>query len=457
MISNFKSQIADRGARGSGPGGRETGLWPAASRTPNPEPRTPAPRRRGYTLVEMLVVVTILIMLVAAALPVAKKMMDGSQVREASRQFSSYWQMAKARALNTGRPCGIYFPFPTPPLGVPLESTLGMTAQQMATYWPVRQVTQMQLAEIPPPYSGGASYSRGRIMVVPGATAPATPLQFVPLGPVPDPMTGIYPIDTGEMAILTSLINVGESFLVRFDYRGPWFILQRVVDSSGNTHFNYTGKSQTGLTFAPQNQSNYQPPAAILPNHPGFKYQIVRMPRPIGNPLELPRGTCIDITYSGVGNSSRQFPPPPGGFTATPNGLIILLTPNGGIDSMFVTTPTGAAFSALSNPIASLYFLLGKVEKVPADNSVVGLINPAQFTNLDSSNLADPNSLWVVLNRGTGQVTTAENMPPPVDPTTLTSSNVLIAGQSVPAPTAINVYCTLCRQAATQGEQMGGR
>src|SRR5439155_18518489 len=156
--------------------------------------------------------------------------------------------------------------------------------------------------------------------------------------------------------------------------------------NNGVSQFNYTGRSQTGLTFAPQNNSSFQLPAAGLPSHPGFKYQIVRMPRPIANPLELPRATCIDITYSGVGNTNRQFPPPPGGFTAIPNGLVVLLAPNGGIDSMFVTN----APSALPNPISSLFFLLGKVEKVPADTTAAALINPVQFTKLDSSNLADP-------------------------------------------------------------------
>src|SRR5207249_3479900 len=139
----------------------------------------------------------------------------------------------------------------------------------------------------------------------------------------------------------------GEIFLVRFDFKGPWFICQCVVNN-GVPQFNYTGRSQTGLTFAPQNNSSFQPPAAGLPSHPGFKYQIVRMPRPIGNPLELPRGTCIDITYSGVGNTQRQFPLPQG-LISPASGLIVMVTPNGSIDCIYVNgSPT-------KPPIASLY------------------------------------------------------------------------------------------------------
>src|SRR5437867_2772299 len=40
------------------------------------------------------------------------------------------------------------------------------------------------------------------------------------------------------------------------------------------------------------------PPASTIP---GYTYQILRMPRRIGNPLELAPGTCIDVAYCGIG------------------------------------------------------------------------------------------------------------------------------------------------------------
>src|SRR5262245_45918590 len=121
--------------------------------TPLPPPRLP--RRRGYTLVEMLIVVSIMIMLVAVTLPVAKKTMEGSHGREASRQLHAFFNMAKARALQTGRPCGLYFKFPSPPLGI-VDPTF-VTAANVARFWPARQVTQVMLAEVPPHYSGSTT------------------------------------------------------------------------------------------------------------------------------------------------------------------------------------------------------------------------------------------------------------------------------------------------------------
>src|SRR5204863_4618168 len=133
-------------------------------------------------------------------------------------------------------------------LGFPDAIEKNLTQAQYSSYWPVRQVTQMFLAETPPPYSGGTSASRGRIMPVPSSLP-----EFVPLSQFPDPMTLQYAPDTGEIAILNSLISVGEQFLIRFDFKGPWFVVQRNINSSsGASQFQWRGATsvQTGATFA---------------------------------------------------------------------------------------------------------------------------------------------------------------------------------------------------------------
>src|SRR4051812_4305838 len=64
-------------------------------------------RRPSYTLAEMLIVMTIMLMLVVITLPAVKNLMQDGNVREASRQLNAYFAMAKARAVQTGRPCGV--------------------------------------------------------------------------------------------------------------------------------------------------------------------------------------------------------------------------------------------------------------------------------------------------------------------------------------------------------------
>lgn len=361
--------------------------------------RFSAAGRNAYTLVEMLIVVSIMIMLVAVTLPVAKKVMDGSQGREASRQLNAYLAMAKARALQTGRPCGLYLPFQLP-LG---HTDPSLTPAQIPQYWPVRAATQIFLAETPQHYSGSTTSARGYISG--GVFITCT--------------TTSSALDANEAGYLSSLLKTGEQFLVRFNFKGDWYI----CNNAGSNTFTYIRPLQ----------GTVQPPSTVS------QFQILRSPRPIGNALELPQGTCIDITYSGVGNSGRQFPLP-SNLNSIAGGLYVMFSSNGSIDSMYINSlPTVP-------PNGSLYFLIGKTEKVGTNDPYVlasSNFNSAIYANKDISNLADPTSLWVVVSRSTGQVMTAENMP---DPTKIVSPG-----------TDIRPYLLACRQAAINGEQMTGR
>ena len=64
--------------------------------------------QRGYTLVELLVVVMIVLILIAAALPVAKNVMESNRTREASRQLNTHLAMARAYASRNNRPFGLW-------------------------------------------------------------------------------------------------------------------------------------------------------------------------------------------------------------------------------------------------------------------------------------------------------------------------------------------------------------
>ena len=57
--------------------------------------------RSAFTLIELLVVVVIMLTLVAISLPLAKKILEDSHTREASRQLNGYFAMAKINAGPT--------------------------------------------------------------------------------------------------------------------------------------------------------------------------------------------------------------------------------------------------------------------------------------------------------------------------------------------------------------------
>jgi len=357
--------------------------------------------RRGYTMAELMIVVIIMIMLVAATLPIAKKVMDDSHVREASRQLNAYFAMVKSRAIHTGRPCGIFFECEKP----------SWVTDSATGGWPVRMVTQMHMAETPAPYSGSTLDAVGKIIDNPlgGKLFSAVDTQSPPQP------------NQGEMAVLQSLLTLNEQFTVRFDHKGNWYPCTYTV---------------SGCVYSPPNPL---PAGYVFPhgygsaNARGVRFQIRRTPTKVGNSLAMPTGTCIDMTYSGNGPIERGFP----NFLPNLDAMAIMFTPNGGVDQLYYSN---SATSQIGVPSNALFFLVGKVEKVNDPNSV-------NYADIRDSNLADPTSLWVTVGRGNGQVTTSENTP---DPT-------VMAVTGDPPNLKFQKYLRAARQVATSREQMKGR
>jgi type II secretory pathway pseudopilin PulG len=372
---------------------------------------TPRGGRGAYTLAELLIVVTIMIILMAIALPVARKIMDDTQTREASRQFQAFLNMAQTRAAQTGRPAGLY---------LKCDPLLGDLSTDN-----VRQVTQLYLAEVPPPYIGSTLYARGEIYQRDPMTR-----EFVPVTTMTQMDGTVISIrDDTELGYLRHLIGEGDLFQVRFDLKGPWYRCKRGINTDTTypdpLRFYYMGFTQGGAT-------NPVPPGfndTAVSYNTARPFQIHLPPRRFGSPLELTGGTCIDMVYSGVGPRNNVF------STAT-TAVAVMFQPSGGIDSVWVDGQVDG--TAL---LGSVHFLVGKVEKV---NPIVGL----SYTNPDQSNLADFNSLWVSIGRMGGAITTAENLfdPNAVPDTTLT-----------PPETQFQAHIREARQVATSRDQMRGR
>jgi hypothetical protein len=173
-------------------------------------------------------------------------------------------------------------------------------------------------------------------------------------------------------------------------------------------------------------------------NTSGYAYQIRRAPRRIGRSMELTGGTCIDLSYSGIGVAGTDF-------ATTMTSLVVMLAPNGAVQTCY-------ANGTQLNPAGTLHFLLGKVEKInvplaadPTHVSGMNMFDPQM------SNLADPTSLWVSIGHQNGTVVTSENVPP--DQTAGGASTW--TDYSVPAGAA--GYLQSCRSVATGREQMEGR
>lgn len=354
----------------------------------------PAPNaRNGFTLMEMMIVIAIMLLLVIATLPRIKQGLEDSKLRESSRQLNSYIALAKARAASTGRPCGLWLV--TEKIGDPL-ATPG-----------VFQTTELYLAEIPPAYSGDILESKVVVTNTNGN-------QLASLANGPPWRLNFIPAANG----LTTLVQPGESFLIRFDHKGPVF---NGIRNSNDGMFYVTG----GPTVPPTGNGLYH---AVNNPYAGYSYEIVRNAQRIGAPLNLPRGTSIDLTYSGFGNFGTDF-------YSSVNRVLVLFTPEGRVGNVTFNTwnNSNSVYQPISNDAqGTIHFLIGRPEKV-------GL-------PLAQSNLVDNNALWVSVGRLTGSVTTTENAP-----------NIDFVFSNPATQAEQQAYLTIAREFAITQDVKGGQ
>jgi type II secretory pathway pseudopilin PulG len=101
------------------------------------ENRRPALMRaqshRGATLLELLAVILILLMITAMSIPAVTPAVSGRRTREGARMVSAFLNAARNRAIETGRPAGVW-----------IERFPGLPESASSLY----------MAEIPPTYSG---------------------------------------------------------------------------------------------------------------------------------------------------------------------------------------------------------------------------------------------------------------------------------------------------------------
>jgi len=336
---------------------------------PNSEFRIPNwPASRGITLVELLIVITILALVTAATIPIMAPAVESRRIRESARLVSGMFTSAQTRAIAAGRPVGIWIERMDP-------ATVGSNASVM-----------IFLCEVPPPYAGDTTDAKIRITDVSVATSWKGRL-------------------TDSNSVETLPVSPGD--FIKINYQGPLYQIKTLTRINAD---------EIEITFY---RSGYPTPARTPPGSAGVPYQIYRQPEKTSEaPLQLPDSIVIDLTWSGPGSGFFQRSDPPVLTTPSPprvypptRPVIFTFNQSGSLDYMY---DTGDPPVRVTSPI---HFLVGKREKVPApDNPLIGsddepeddyVYTDAPDVQAEKHNWKDMENLWVSVQPHTGMVTTS--------------------------------------------------
>ncbi|GAB6164441.1 hypothetical protein JCM19992_04410 [Thermostilla marina] len=344
--------------------------------------RRGVPRRAGVTLVELLIVVSIIILMLAVAVPRLRPMMESRRVREASRAVNAYFAAARNRAMETGRPVGVLI--------------------ERLQRQPEAAVT-LRMAEVPPPYAGDTTTARVQVRILAG-TPSVLQIRFPSSGEVAQISGGFLPVYVGDP--------------IRLNYRDPPFrLLGPDTDGDGKVNCEVIQAGQPLTAAIPSTVGRLPYPVVTDPAAPWNVPSSASLPLPFSierrpettaaAPLRLPGRTVIDLAASGTDTMLTATPPAGPAFQPidkdgdNTNGIqddspvIIMFGPEGSVDRIYHQSIE----QRVTEPI---FLLIGRWDRMPA---TAGSGTPMAEDGL--FNWQDIQNLWVVVNANSGLTTAA--------------------------------------------------
>ena len=354
--------------------------------------------RRGMTLVELLVVVSIMMVLAAYVLPKLQLNSAGRRVREAARMVNVYLGVARNRAVETGRPCGVMF-----------KRLEGDESGGSNILFQV---------EVPPPYAGDVTDAVVKVQdwtVIPGG--------------------GLYNAGTASLKALVRLSDLSDGLVrygdqIQLNRQGPWYTILNdnkddvsaddlggdfPVDADGFLKFSEgTGTpwvTNHWLTLVREYEPGVSSPwpkkktMTLLdpPWSTPVPFAIRRQPsQTMAPPLVLPTGTAVDLGASGTNETPALFD------TNSGIPVTVMFSPNGAVSRYYYQGGSGEV------PSEPLFFLVGRQEQLGVGRveNPKEAVPPATVPDADEETMANwqiMTNLWLTMNPQNGTTSVSEN------------------------------------------------
>ena len=369
-----------------------------------------AKKRNGLTLTELLVVVSIMVVVAGALVPLVQPIMKGRNTREAVRQLNVMISGAQARAVAKGRPVGIW-----------LERAAHEPNEPPDRWYAVYKVFY---AEEPTPYTGDFYDSRVMISQNDQKASDRTIWHAV------------FTPGTAPSAI--KLVRPGDS--IRLNQRGPRY----PVISLDPLKVSFRVSPTTPMPFSPQRYIN-QPM--------GTRYEVFRQPKKsMVAPIEMPNNTAIDLSVSGY--STLGNPTPTSFRLASPEyDVAMMFSPDGGIDTIYYISHEPNVLTFSERPAGNVSLLIGRSDKIGQDlNKVINVTNDYQQNAqgpMGLASLEEKTNIWMTIASHSGRTQSGPN----AGLSLATLANLSGNPNAIDARTLIGE----CRQFADTGQSLGGR
>lgn len=397
--------------------------------------------RFGATMLELLAVIVVLLMITTATVPVVAPHAEGRRIREGARMLSTFINAGRTRAIETGRPTGVW-----------IERMPNLPEAANMVYF----------AEIPPIYAGDFLDSTAEccavskqnssvftwpthsdqeyynIVIPRNRTAYLTDIWAIP--PENETSVGGHQLVRERDQIrfegidrLYTLNVVKDLSVAGSNQRTWWYILKGVNANtpSPSSYSNqcdlllryvihwFTGPNGTGVGDGLVVRTTTAP---LTFASTGLRYQIYRQPvRLQAGSIRMPEGVVIDLNFSSVTNGTRSDSGTPfhprlngGNFLGDPvypkdnTPIVFVFTPDGQMQRIYrQTVDSNSRWSWESTePVGSVFLLVGERKSItPHENTVSS--NLGLYDEQVKKNWCNLNALWVRVNCQTGFTSTA--------------------------------------------------
>lgn len=273
-------------------------------------------RRRGFTLIEMMIVIAIMLILISLAAGLSPKFLSRKNVTYASDQISGVLNMAKQRARRDRLPTGVRL--------VPPKGKFDPKDTDPAQYF----VTELMLVQQPDPLAGSPPKPVGTgSLLISAASGQMKPAD------ASDPAAGMVRM-LGPNAIFQNVNFHGGNSPAHWQVQpGDYLevngggIVHKIV-GVGNSSLSLQPPQGEGTPNSPYGPNAGQPrnSCTLLGDGPTHNWRIIRRPRPLfgESPLRLKGDMMIDCTPSGLASFNLPIDPSTG-------NIDIIFSPGGGL------------------------------------------------------------------------------------------------------------------------------